>query len=398
MAAFVWPFDLLDTVVGALGALFVLRGLRRGALRQLFGAGGYVGGFLGCLAVSGDAARLVSSPILKLILVVVMALVGGWLGSRLGEMIGGRLGQAVRSSPLGLLDRLVGAAWSLGLLLGGVWLVASILSYLPSRPLSTQLRRSVIVSSLESALPPFSSVVGDLRRIGGGSLITQAFTEAVPSLVSPATQATAAQVRIAEQADSVSLAKVEGVSCGVIQEGSGFVVAPHLLLTNAHVVAGVRRPELVEPDGEVVGAEVVYFNPAYDLALLYAPRLDAPPLELDRQLVSGPVPAVVLGYPYGGPLSGVRAVVLGSLDAVGRNIYGKGMILRDVYEVEARVDPGNSGGPVVGPGGQVLGVVYSRSISRPDVGFALASPGVLARIIARGADLHPVSTGRCLAG
>ena len=68
---------------------------------------------------------------------------------------------------------------------------------------------------------------------------------------------------------------------------------------------------------------------------------------------------------------------------------------RGVYALEATVHPGNSGGPVVIAGGQVVGVVFSRSTVYRDMGYALTSPGVLARVRQAASRQAPVSTQKC---
>ena len=71
---------------------------------------------------------------------------------------------------------------------------------------------------------------------------------------------------------------------------------------------------------------------------------------------------------------------MAEFEAEGRDIYGQGLTVRNVYEIEAVVRPGNSGGPLVQPDGEVIGVVFSRSTTNGDIGYALTSPGVLSRV------------------
>ena len=69
---------------------------------------------------------------------------------------------------------------------------------------------------------------------------------------------------------------------------------------------------------------------------------------------------------------------MAQFEAEGRDIYGQGLTVRNVYEIQAVVRPGNSGGPLVVPDGQVIGVVFSRSTTNADVGYALPRPGAVA--------------------
>jgi S1-C subfamily serine protease len=188
--------------------------------------------------------------------------------------------------------------------------------------------------------------------------------------------------------------KILGQACGSLQEGSGFVAAPGLVVTNAHVVAGETSTEVVV-GGSQYRATTVLFDPSFDVAVL---RTSAPlgsPLEIDSQNVGRGTEAAVLGYPENGPLVVGAAGVTAQLDAEGRDIYNQGLIIRSVYQLEAVVRPGNSGGPLVASNGQVVGVVFSRSTVNNNVGYALASPGVLQRVDQAERSQVSVSNGAC---
>jgi S1-C subfamily serine protease len=106
--------------------------------------------------------------------------------------------------------------------------------------------------------------------------------------------------------------------------------------------------------------------------------------------------AAFLGYPEDGPLSIGPAGVTDVVTALGRDIYNQGSVTRGVYALDATVRPGNSGGPLVIGGGEVIGVVFSRSTVYPNVGYALTSPGVLARVKIAESRQAAVSTGKCI--
>jgi S1-C subfamily serine protease len=114
--------------------------------------------------------------------------------------------------------------------------------------------------------------------------------------------------------------------------------------------------------------------------------------------VSRGVEAAVLGYPGGGPFTAAPAGVMAVFQAQGRDIYGQGLTVRNVYEVQAVVRPGNSGGPLVQPDGEVIGVVFSRSTTNGDIGYALTSPGVVSRVVQAEAGSAPIGTGACAPG
>ena len=173
---------------------------------------------------------------------------------------------------------------------------------------------------------------------------------------------------------------IEALGCGAEQEGSGFAVAPGLFVTNAHVVAGTHDISVITPSGREAPALPVSFDPRFDLAVLRTTPLGVPVLRVDPGFVSRGSSAIVLGYPGGGPFVARRAGIMSRFEAQGRDIYDNALTDRAVYELDAIVRPGNSGGPLVSPSGEVVGVVFSRSASNPDIGYALASPGVAMRV------------------
>jgi S1-C subfamily serine protease len=197
--------------------------------------------------------------------------------------------------------------------------------------------------------------------------------------------------------DGASTVKIVGFGCGQIQEGSGFVVAPGLVVTNAHVVAGIAGPMVQDASGSHP-TSVVLFDPSYDLAVMRVQGLSERPLSLDPSQVARGVQAAVLGYPNGGPFTAVPAGVLAEFEAQGRDIYGQGLTLRNVYEIQSLVRPGNSGGPLVQPDGDVIGVVFSRSTTDGNIGYALTSPDVRSRVLLAESTSRQVGTGPCLAG
>ena len=190
--------------------------------------------------------------------------------------------------------------------------------------------------------------------------------------------------------------QVVGEACGRMQEGSGFLAAPGYVVTNAHVVAGVEAPEVREADGTAHAATPVLFDPELDVAVIRIAEPVGPPLELATEPAERGDGAAVLGYPEGGGLSAAPAAVLVRLEAVGRDIYGRGRVRREVYELQAEVRPGNSGGPFVEADGTVLGVVFAGSTTDPGIGYALASTEVEPLVERAEGRTAPVPTGPCL--
>jgi S1-C subfamily serine protease len=174
-------------------------------------------------------------------------------------------------------------------------------------------------------------------------------------------------------------------------------VGKGLVLTNAHVVAGEHQTD-IEENGATYRASPVLYDPSLDIAVLRTSAPLGPPLRLDSQAVGRGTQGAILGYPEDGPLTVGSAGVMTQVAAEGRDIYNNGLVTRDVYEINATVRPGNSGGPLVGPDGSVVGVVFSRSTIYPNVGYALASPEVLQRVDQASSSTATVGTGTCVQG
>ena len=173
-------------------------------------------------------------------------------------------------------------------------------------------------------------------------------------------------------------------TCNRSLEGSGFVISPEHVLTNAHVVAGMTDGPVRQLRRAVNGlpATVVLFDWNNDVAILYVPGLHAPPLHFAGTAAKGSG-AVVVGYPENGPFRAVPARVGSQWAASGPNIYKTGTVTREIYAVRATVEPGNSGGPLLAKNGKVYGVVFAASTTARDTGFALTA-GVVRRDVRLG--------------
>jgi S1-C subfamily serine protease len=188
--------------------------------------------------------------------------------------------------------------------------------------------------------------------------------------------------------------KVRGANgCGSGVEGTGFFYAPGRLMTNAHVVAGVTRPE-VEVDGSSVVASVVLYDPDLDIAVLSVPDAGVQALAFDTE-VEARDPIAVLGYPEDGPYDVETGRVRAEQRLRSPDIYGEGTVIRQVFSLRALIRPGNSGGPIVTSAGEVAGLVFAASVSDKDTGYALTSDQVR-QAAARGLQSNDrVSSGNC---
>ena len=204
--------------------------------------------------------------------------------------------------------------------------------------------------------PPalLAEVKGFLNKFG----FPEVFAGLPPAPAGPVRGPSSGQTHQAAEHALDSTLMIEGQACGEIQEGSGFVVADHYILTNAHVVAGVHGPlQVQQQNREGQHGTVVLFDPKLDVAVIRVTTTPGPVLKLDGKDVSRGAKGAVVGYPEAGPLTFGPAAVRQDLDAVGRDIYGQSTVTRDVYELQTTVRPGNSGG-------QLSAVVDSPRLSR----------------------------------
>jgi S1-C subfamily serine protease len=192
---------------------------------------------------------------------------------------------------------------------------------------------------------------------------------------------------------TASTVRVSGVGCGVRLQGSGFSPAPDTIVTNAHVVAGTSRTEVLRPDGRTLPAAVTAFDPVRDLAVLSVPGLGQPALGVGSAVV-GETDAV-FGHPFGqAPIEVSPARVLRRVTADVGDIYDRPSTPRQILVLNSQIDPGDSGAPLVNSAGKVVGVAFAVSNLRPTTAFAVAAEE-LAPVLAQPRS-GPVSTGRCL--
>jgi S1-C subfamily serine protease len=385
--------DWVDIVVVVLLLLAAFHGLRVGALIQVLSLAGFVLGVTVGALLTDVVAPSVHTASAKTAVALALVIGLGAIFGVLGRMVGAWGNLAARRFRLGSVDSVAGVGVALVAALFGIWLVANELVQTPYEWLSSAIERSSVVRAVDGVLPPLPDVFSKVQGFLGGSGFPPVFSELEPLPVHVGTPTPAEAQTIARTA-AASTEKVLGEACGYVQEGSAFVVGPGVLVTNAHVVAGERSTSVVV-QGRQYPATVVYFNPTYDLAVVRTGAPLGPPLTIDSSTVPAGTEGAVVGYPEDGPLTVVPAAVAEHITAVGRNIYNEGTVKRPVYQIDADVEPGNSGGPLVDSSGQVIGVVFSRSTAYADVGYALTSPGVRSRVLAADQRTTPVATGAC---
>jgi S1-C subfamily serine protease len=381
-------------VILAIGAL--VRGFEIGLVRQFFSTAGFIAGLMLGIFLEQYAVRLVDSPESRTMVTIATTLGLALLGLALGEMAGLKLKQRIETKlNLNKFDGYFGSILASLTVLAVIWLAATVIVSFPSATAQQQIRQSSIISLLNQKLPPAPDVIAGLGRLIDPNGFPQVFTGLEPNApenttvpgISPELQEAIDRVK-------VSTVKVEGLGCGGIVDGSGFVIAPDLVATNAHVIAGVKKPYVKDTNGQH-SATAVWFDPSLDFAIIRVQNLAGPPLLVAENVVPHGTKGAVLGYPGGGPLTAGGAEVLDEFTARGRDIYGEGVSERDVYSLAARVIPGNSGGPVISADGTVIGVVFAQSTAYDTIGYALSTPQIEAAISQAQAQNRTTSTGSC---
>jgi S1-C subfamily serine protease len=389
--------DVVDIVLVVLVLAAAFHGLRVGALVQVMTFGGFWLGLLLGALVSSDVVGSVRSGTGRGVVTLAIVLGSAMLLGIGGRFVGSWSNALLRRHRLGPVDAALGVAVAVVAVLVSAWLIGSLVASGRYTWVNAAIQRSHILRAVDEILPPVPSVFSRLQSFLSAEGFPPVFVDLAPPLAGPVAVPTSAQADSIAAAEQASTVKVLGQACGALQEGSGFVAAKGLVVTNAHVVAGEPQTEVVV-GGVDYRATPVLFDPSFDLAVLRTAAPLGPPLTIDPGTVSRGMQGAVLGYPEDGPLTVAPAGVTAVLVAQGRDIYNEGLVVRSVYQLEAVVRPGNSGGPLVSSTGQVVGVVFSRSTLDPQVGYALASPGVLQRVQQAGRSDAAVKTGACTDG
>lgn len=386
---------IVDIIIAVLFVFALFRGRELGLVRQFFSALGFFGGLVIGALIEPHFIRLAHTAESRLFLTLAITLGSAILFLIVGEYVGILIKQHLPQKIADKIDAATGSLAGGASLLAAVWLAAAVLITLPFAGLQTGLKDSYIISKLDAALPPAPSVISELGYLINPNGFPRVFlgSEPVPPKDIVAPDITG-QLKLAVEKDSKSVVKIEGLGCGGLVEGSGFVVGQNLVATNAHVVAGIVHPYVSDSNGEH-SARAVLFDPNLDFAVLRVNGLAGSPLVISSSHVNPDTKGAIMGYPGGGGFTADGAAVIDSFIATGRNIYNQGQTERRVLEIKAPVVPGNSGGPLITSNGSVIGVVFAKSTTYPNVGYALATGEVQAELRDASAASASVSTGRC---
>ncbi len=391
---------MLDLVLIALVLGFAFAGFRQGFVVSVVSFAGFVlGGLVGLWLMPALLANEAPSGTRSLVAlggVVLLAVAVQALAGFLGSLLRSR----ITWQPARRVDSVGGAVVGTVAVLTAVWLLGGVLVRGDlNLPLADQARDSKVLAAVDRVMPgtpeEVFSAFGNLLDTTGFPEVFSDLNAERPAPVPAPDSAVAADPQVRAAAASTVKVAGDAFSCERRIEGSGFVFAPGRVMTNAHVVAGVDRPYVyVAGTGRGYRAHVVVFDPDHDIAVLWVPGLDLPALGFGPAVSSG-TDGAAIGYPGDGPLRVSPARVRGSVTAIGQDIYADKRVVRQVYSLRVQVRPGNSGGPLVGTDGKVLGVVFAASREDPDTGYALTARQVAGAAHSGQDAVDDVPTGRC---
>jgi S1-C subfamily serine protease len=409
MALYGWhvPGDLLDLILIVLVVAFAVAGYRQGFIIGVLSFAGFIGGgAVGAVFGPRIARSLVGGVAQQALVAIIVVFVAAMIGQLLASGVGVAMRSRLTWRPATVLDAIGGSAVSVISVLLIAWLIASAVAYAPFPLISRQVNNSAVLRGVDRVMPPGASVMfSNFRRLLARGPYAQVFGAlgAEGELSVPPPDNSVLSARSLPRAQR-SVVKIVGTApaCSRRIEGSGFVFAHDHVMTNAHVVAGVTQgpaggtegPDVSTPGSALLPSRVVLYDPRRDIAILYVPRLAAASLRFAGQASSGDN-AIVVGYPLNGSITTVAARIGGSEAASSPDIYQTTTVTREIYSIRAVVKPGNSGGPLLAPGGRVYGVVFAAAVSAKNTGYALTAAEVASDARAGKTATAPVSTQGC---
>jgi S1-C subfamily serine protease len=352
---------LILVFVLAMGFWGYQQGLLVGALSLAgFALGAFAGSRLGP-ALLADGSE---SPYAPATALVGALLIGGIAAVSLEGVAHAIRARVLRRDGAVVVDAAGGALLLAALGLGLAWLFgAAALNTPGAKDLRQAVQRSAILRALNDTFPPSGGLLNILNRIDPRVAING------PSPgVGPPDSRLAQDPDVAGDEDSV--VKVLGTACGLGVEGSGWVVAPGLVVTNAHVIAGEDDTTVTPSGGSAVDATPVHFDSTNDLALLRVGSLDSPALRLVAEPASG-TPGAVLGYPENGSFTISPARLGATGTVISQDAYGRGPVTRQMTSLRAEIHSGNSGGPMVDGAGDVLTTIFAATTEGKPSGYGV---------------------------
>jgi uncharacterized membrane protein required for colicin V production len=380
----------VDVLIVAIVIVAAIRGWFQGAIRQVLGWIGLIAGFYVGIAIAPSLSTKISHSSWRPVIALVIVVVAAYAGHLLGHLLGASIRRAVKMVKLGLVDSVAGVVVAVAGALVTVWLVAALLVATSWSTAASGIQGSRIINDLDKALPTVPSAEAKLQTLLRNADFPSVFT----SIVSPTIPSSGPAPKLGKNTLSPrspsQILKVLAMGCPDTHQGTAFFIAPHLVVTNAHVVAGATS---ITVGG--ASAQVALFDPVNDLAILRVARLmSTSPMSFAPSVPTSGAHAQVIGFPLNGTRTISPSIINGEITAESRDIYDKQTFARTVLVVYSHIALGNSGSPVL-VRGDVTGVVFSKSLSQSETAYAIPAATVerdVATTPARGTQ----STQSCL--
>ncbi|KZS62787.1 serine protease [Mycobacterium ostraviense] len=394
------PSQWLDIAVLAVAFIAAVSGWRSGALGSMLSFAGVLLGAIAGVLLAPHIVAHIAAPRAKLFTALFLILGLVVVGEVAGVVLGRAVRGAIRNRPVRVVDSVIGVAVQLVVVLTAAWLLATPLTQSKDQPeLAAAVRGSRVLAEVNEVAPTWLKTVpkrlSALLNTSGLPQVLEPFSRTPVIPVASPDPALADNPVVTATAPSVLKIRSLAPSCQKVLEGTGFVVAPERVMTNAHVVAGSNSVQ-VYASGKPLDATVVSYDPSVDIAILAVPHLSPPPLVFAQEEARTGTSVVVLGYPGGGNFTATPARIREAIKLSGPDIYRNPQpVTRDVYTIRANVEQGDSGGPLIDLNGQVLGVVFGAAVDDPDTGFVLTAGEVASQLEKLGATQR-VATGACV--
>ncbi|MFY9586629.1 MAG: MarP family serine protease [Actinomycetota bacterium] len=389
----------VDLIIIVTVGLALWSGFSRGALLQVFSWGGFIAG----LILGSLVAPLIVDAInpdnttTKAFLGLGLFLGLAFLFEALVAALGMTLRKKITNLGARKVDQIAGAVIGVFFALIGSWFLGSTLKRGPSPTIAKAVKDSVVLGALDDVLPHPPAILAEIGRFLDRSGFPDVFAQLNPSLAPGVARAPASLANDKEiKAAADGTYKIESLGCGGRVDGSGFPLDSRNVITAAHVVAGTTRTHVMDAFGrEDIRGTVVYIDTERDIAVI---RLSDAPLHVLQMTTRDAIrrsTGAAIGYPGGGPRRISPARVRAKTDAVGRDIYNRKLVSRDVYVLSATVRQGNSGGPFVDDNGVVRGMIFAASADDPNESYALTSDEIARAYQIARTRTRAVGTGSC---
>ena len=393
--------NFIDVFIAAAFLVFGLIGFRRGILRTVLSITGLlVGGAAGAIATPSIQSLISNNafgfkPTIGLTSII--------LGASLGMFLFGILGSFLRVVLLPFpfmktIDSLIG----FGLAIIAVASISSTLSsaaqVIPNKTVNNLFSQSQFIAQIDLYLPErFKNAAQKIQNVITDSPLPEVFKSLVESRITPTQLESDVAIPEIVTKSVASTVRIDGIaeSCSAAMVGTGFIVSPERVITNAHVVAGVIDPVVTVSNSKTqLSGKVIAIDRKKDIAIIYVPGLNGEKLTFIGPATPNEI-GFVVGYPNGGNLRTSAVSVSSEFESIGTDIDGNGETKRDVIVFGGDVRPGNSGGPLLNEQGQVLGVVFAADAENKNTGYALA-PSEVAKLVSETSSvMEAIETGNC---